>query len=325
MRGRGRPCYDGALMSERQKAVLALIVVLLLWCLPTVFVKFFMPYYDPFTQNFFRYASGALFMLPLLVWRLRSQRRSLARRELWRLMIPTLPNVVHQTGWVFAMQWVYPALTSFLNKSSILFAAVMAYLFFPEERWVFRSGRFVGGMLLTVAGTLGLALLRPDLGEMKINAAVLLVVFSASMWATYSVTVKKIAPSIGSTISFATVSVYTTVVLLVPALIWGDLSAWMRAPWQVNVLVVLSGVLCIGLGHTLYYYALKVIGVSICATTLLVTPVGTLLLSKWIFDEQLTPGQIVSGVILLAGGALTMMAKEKPPVAVAKAAEAAHA
>ncbi len=313
-------------MSERKRAVLALVVVLLLWCLPTVFVKYLMAYYDPFTQNFLRYASGALFMLPLLVWRLRAERRALNKRELWRLVIPTLPNVVHQTGWVFAMQWVYPALTSFLNKSSILFAAVMAYLFFPEERWVFRSGRYLGGVVLTILGTIGLALLRPDLAEMKINAAVLLVVFSAAMWATYSVTVKKIAPSIGSTISFATVSVYTTVALLVPALIWGDLSQWMRAPWHVNLILVLSGILCIGLGHTLYYYALKVIGVSICATMLLITPVGTLLLSRWLFGERMTAGQVMAGVILLVGGAFTMMAKERPtPLAVTKAAEAADA
>jgi drug/metabolite transporter (DMT)-like permease len=299
-------------MTERQKAVLALAAVLVLWSLPTLFVKYLMPHYDPFTQNFLRYASGTAFMLPLLALRLRRDRRLLDGRNALRLLWPTVPNILHQTGWVFAMQWVYPALTSFLNKSSILFAAVMAYALFPEERWLYRSRRFVGGALLCVAGTLGLALLRPDLAEMKINLAVLLVVLSASMWAAYSVAVKKVASGIGSTVSFAVVSIYTTAALAVPAAVWGELGSWRHAPWHVNVVLVLSGVLSIGLGHTLYYHALKVLGVSVCATMLLLTPVGTMVLSRWFFAEHLTAGQLVSGLVLLAGGALTLLAKEKP-------------
>lgn len=313
-------------MTERQKGVLALIAVLILWSLPTLFVKYLMAYYDPFSQNLLRYASGTALMLPWMMWRLRRQRRWLGRREVLRLLWPTLPNVLHQTGWVVALQWVYPALTSFLNKSSILFAAVMAWAFFPEERWLYRSGRFLAGILFCILGTLGLALLRPDLAEMKINIAVLLILLSALMWALYSVTVKKFASDTGPAISFAVVSVYTTLLLVPPTLAWGDLARWREAPWQVNTVLVLSGVLCIGLGHTLYYYALKVIGVSVCATMLLLTPLGTMLLSLWFFGEQLTSGQIASGLILLGGGALTLLAAGRPtPVAVARAAEAADA
>jgi drug/metabolite transporter (DMT)-like permease len=313
-------------MTERQKAWVALAVVLVLWCTPTLFVKFLMPHYDPFAQNFLRYSSGVVLMLPLLAWQQRQKPATLGKRQLLRLLWPTLPNVLHQTGWVFALQWLNPAFTSFLNKSSILFAAVMAYAFFPEERWLFRSRRFLSGVFLCTAGTAGLSLLRHDIGELKINFAVILVLGSAAMWATYSVTVKKVAAEIGSTASFAVVSVYTTIGLLVPVLLWSDIGSWRHAPWHVNMVLILSGMLCIGLGHTLYYYALKVIGVSVCATMLLLTPLGTLLLSRWLFGETLTAGQLVSGVILLAGGALTVLAGKRPaPVVVAKAAEAADA
>ena len=34
-----------------------------------VFVKYLLPHFDPFTQNFYRYASSAVFLLPWLVWR----------------------------------------------------------------------------------------------------------------------------------------------------------------------------------------------------------------------------------------------------------------
>lgn len=313
-------------MTERQKAWVALAIVLVLWCTPTLFVKFLMPYYDPFAQNFLRYASGVALMLPLLAWQQSRKPVALGKRQLLRLLWPTVPNVLHQTGWVFALQWLNPAFTSFLNKSSIFFAAIMAYAFFPEERWLFRSRRFLWGVFLCIAGTAGLSLLRRDIGELTINVAVLLVLMSAAMWATYSVTVKKVAAEMGSTASFAVVSVYTTLGLLPPVLLWSDIGSWQHAPWHVNVVLVLSGMLCIGLGHTLYYYALKVIGVSVCATMLLLTPLGTLLLSRWFFGETLTAGQLASGVLLLTGGALTVLVREKPaPVVVTKAAEAADA
>ena len=313
-------------MTERQKGVAALVTVVLLWSTPTLFVKYLLPYYDPYSQNFLRYASGVVFMIPLLLRRLRQQRKKLTRAELWRLMIPTVPNVIHQTGWVVALQWVNPAFTSFLNKSSMLFAAVMAYVFFPEERWLFHSRRFLAGVVMTIAGTLGLSLLRPDLHNMQVNFAVILILMSATMWATYSVAVKKFAADIGPTVSFSVVSIYTTVLLLPPVLFVSDISRWGQAPWHVNLILIVSGVLSIGLGHTLYYYALNTLGVSVCATMLLLTPVGNMILSRWLFHEQLTNGQFLSGIILLAGGSLTLTAREKPAAqAVAKAAEAADA
>lgn len=69
--------------------------------------------------------------------------------------------------------------------------------------------------------------------------------------------------------------------------------------------MVVSGITLIGLAHTLYFYAIKRLGVSICATMMLTTPQGTAVLSRWMFGERLTTGQ-------WAGGALTLLAKEKP-------------
>ena len=155
--------------------------------------------------------------------------------------------------------------------------------------------------------------------------AVVLVLFSALMWATYGTTVKKLTPNIGSRVSFGVISLYTTVWLLPPALIWGDLGLWLKTPWQINLILILSGVLCIGISHPLYYFALKELGLSVCATMLLTTPLGALLLSHLLFGEVLTSGQIIFGLLLLVGGALTLLATGRtPPLNVAKAAEPAE-
>ncbi|MBI4026939.1 MAG: DMT family transporter [Verrucomicrobia bacterium] len=307
---------------QRRKAILALMLVLALWCTPTVFVKYLMPYYDPFTQNFLRYASSALFLLPWLFRQIARGESGLGRRELLRLLWPSIPNVISQTSWPLALKWLYPAFVSLFSKSSIFFSCALAFIFFHEERWLFRSRRFLIGLMLTLVGTLGLALFRPDLDKMKMNLAVLLVLLSSFMWASYSTAVKKFASDIGSRISFAVISLYTTALLLPPMLIWGDPGLVFRAPWHVNVILVVSGILCIGISHPLYFHALKELGVTVCATMLLSTPVGVLLLSHWMFGEVLTPGQAIFGIVLLLGGALTILVGGRPPpLNVAKPAE----
>jgi drug/metabolite transporter (DMT)-like permease len=294
-------------MTERQKGIGALAFVLVAWSFSSPVVKYLMPYYDPWTQNAYRYLAGMLTLLPVLAHRW----QRLNRRALSLLIVPAIPNVVHQTAWVVALLWIYPALASFLNKSSVLFAALMAYALFPEERWLFRSKRFLGGLALCVAGTLGLALWRPDLHEMKINLGVVLALVAAAGWAMYSVAAKRAAAEIGPTMSFAVVSVYTTAALVPMALAWGDLRHFSVVPWRVNAIMIVSGIVLIGLAHTAYFYAIQRLGVSVCATMLLMTPLGTTLLSRWMFGERLTAGQLAGGAMLLAGGALTLLAKEK--------------
>jgi len=314
-------------MSERQKAILALVGVLLAWSLSSVFVKYLIRAgYDAHTQNFYRYAAGTLAVLPFLLRRVRQPGVQLNRRLLLLLILPAIPNLTHQVSWTMALNWIDPGLASFLNKSSVLFAAVLAFLLFREERWLFRSGRFVSGLLLTILGTLGLALLHPGLGDKQTNTGVILVLIAAFSWALYSVAAKVPTAEAGSTVAFGIVGVYTTVVLLPVALHWGDLGRWHTMPWHVNAIMIFSGVLCIGLAHTLYYYAMRVLTVSVCATMLLTTPLGTLLISRWLFNEQMTAGQVVSGIILIAGGFLTLLArKQTTQPEVARAAEAADA
>ena len=309
-------------MTDRQKGLGALAVVLVAWSFSTPVVKYLMPYYDPWTQNVYRYAAGMLTLLPLLVLRVRRMPGQLSGRTLLRLLVPTVPNIVQQTGWVVALLWIYPALAAFLNKSSVLFAALMAYFLFPEERWLFRSHRFIGGLALSLAGTLALALWRPDLDKMQINLGILLVLTSAAGWACYSVAAKRPAEELGSTVSFAVVSIYSTAAFVPMALAWGDLGHWRAVPWQVNAIMIVSGILCVGLAHTLYFYAIKKLSVSVCATMMLATPLGAMTLSWWMFGERLTGGQWVGGLMLLAGGALTLLAKEKPlPAELTQAAE----
>ena len=314
-------------MTERQKGIAALAIVLAAWSLSSVFVKYLIREgYDAHTQNFYRYLAGTLAVLPFLMRRVRREGVKLNRRLLWLLLLPTLPNLSHQISWTVSLNWINPGLAAFLNKSSVLFAALLAFALYPGERWLFRSKRFLMGLSLTIFGTIGLGLMRGDLHDFQANVGVGLVLVAAVSWALYSVAAKKPTDVAGPTVAFGMVGIYTTVACFLVALRWGDLGRWGRAPWHVNAIMIGSGILCIGVAHTLYYYAMRVLTVSVCATMLLTTPLGTLLISRWLFQEQMTAGQVVSAGVLMVGGFLTLLAKqEQTSPEVARAAESADA
>jgi len=300
------------MMTERQMGMMALLTALVSWTMSSPFVKYLVQNgYDPHTQNFYRYAAGTLLVMPFLWMRLRQRKQNLSWSLVRRCTGPAIPNIVHQVSWVSAMWWIYPAFAAFLTKSSVLFAAAMVFWLFPEERWLFRSARFVSGLILCLAGTAGLALWRPDLGSAEVNVGVALVLVAAAAWAVYSVSVKRLSREVGSTVSFGIVGVHTTAGLFLIALVWGDLGHWREASWQANAVLIGSGMLCIGLAQTMYYVALRTLGVAVCATMLLTTPLGTMVVSRFWFGEELTTGQLGSGLMLLAGGALTLLAKER--------------
>ncbi|MCX7886276.1 MAG: DMT family transporter [Verrucomicrobiae bacterium] len=313
-------------MTERQKGILALLVVLVAWSLSSVFVKYLIHAgYGPHTQNFYRYAAGTAVLVPFLLRRFRRTAAWPSRRTLLWLLAATVPNLSHQICWTVSLNWIHPGLSSFLNKSSVLFAALLAFTFYAEERWLLRSKRYIAGLVLTLLGTIGLSVLRGDLNRMQANVGVGLALLAGLSWATYSVMVKRPSGEVGSTVSFAIVGIYTTLVLLVIAIGWGELGHWKRAPWQANAIMIFSGVLCIGAGHTFYYYAMQRLTVSVCTTVLLTTPMGTLWISRWLFGERMTAWQIVSGLVLILGGILTLLAREKKePSLIAQATEAAE-
>ena len=76
----------------------------------------------------------------------------------------------------------------------------------------------------------------------------------------------------------------------------------------------MSAVLCITLAHVLYYVAIREIGVALSQTLQLLSPLGALALSAWIFHERLSHAQLWCAAILLFGAFLAT--RVKPPVAV---------
>jgi len=303
-------------LSEGYAAVFATIVI---WSTPSLFQYYLNRYYDPWAQNFYRYLVACLAVAPLLIYRVQRGAPQLNWRAVKICFIPCLPNVIHQITQVMALFYMGPGVYTIFTRASVIFTALLALAFFPEERRVIRQWQFQSGTVLGLIGAFGVVWFQPGWKSGHIALPGLFIAFTATFcWALYGILVKRPSAQLGSIRSFGLISLITSVLLFPLTLAFGKVGTPLHAGAHVNLVLIISAVSCITLAHILYYVAIREIGVALAQTLQLLCPAGALGLSAWIYGERLTHAQLWSAAILLLGAFLAMRVK---PVATTEAAE----
>jgi drug/metabolite transporter (DMT)-like permease len=303
-------------LSEGYAAVFATILI---WSTPSLFQYYLNRYYDPWAQNFYRYLVACLAIAPFLIYRIRRGAPPLNWRAVMICFIPCLPNVIHQITQVMALFYMGPGVYTIFTRASVIFTALLALAFFPEERHVIRQWQFQLGTVLGLIGAFGVVWFQPGWKSGHIALPGLFIAFTATFcWALYGILVKRPSAQLGSIRSFGLISLITSVLLFPLTLAFGKVGTPLYAGAHVNLVLIISAVSCITLAHILYYVAIREIGVALAQTLQLLCPAGALGLSAWIYGERLTHAQLWSAAILLLGAFLAMRTK---PVATTEAAE----
>jgi drug/metabolite transporter (DMT)-like permease len=303
-------------LSEGYAAVFATVLI---WSTPSLFMYYLNRYYDPWAQNFYRYLVACVAIAPLLVYRAHRGASPLEWRAVMMCLIPCLPNVVHQVTQVVALFYMGPGVYTIFTRASVIFTALLALAFFPEERRVIRQWQFQVGTLLGLIGAFGVVWFQPGRETEHMKLPGLFIAFTATFcWALYGVLIKRPSMQLGPIRSFGLVSLITSILLLPLTFAFGKIAAPLHAGPQANLILIVSAVTCITLAHVLYYVAIGEIGVALAQTLQLLCPALALGLSAWIYGERLTPAQIWSAAILLLGAFLAMRVK---PVATTETAE----
>jgi len=303
-------------LSEGYAAVFATIVIC---STPSLFQYYLNRYYDPWAQNFYRYLVACLAIAPLLIYRIQRGDPLLNWRAVVICFIPCLPNVIHQITQVMALFYMGPGVYTIFTRASVIFTALLALAFFPEERHVIRQWQFQLGTVLGLIGAFGVVWFQPGWKSGHIALPGLFIAFTATFcWALYGILVKRPSAQLGSIRSFGLISLITSVLLFPLTLAFGKVGTPLHAGAHVNLVLIISAVSCITLAHILYYVAIREIGVALAQTLQLLCPAGALALSAWIYGERLTHAQLWSAAILLLGAFLAMRVK---PVATTEAAE----
>ena len=309
LRGRTNP-------SEGYAAVLATVLI---WSTPSLFQYYLNRYYDPWAQNFYRYVVACLAIAPLLIYRIQRGAPRLNWRAVIICFVPCLPNVVHQITQVMALFYMGPGVYAIFTRASVIFTALLALAFFPEERSVIRQWQFQLGTLLGLIGAFGVVWFQPGWKSGHIALPGLFIAFTATFcWALYGILVKRPSRELGSIRSFGVISLITSVLLLPLTFAFGKIGTPLHAGSHVNLILIISAVSCITLAHVLYYVAIREIGVALAQSLQLLCPAGAMGLSAWIYGERLTHAQIWSAAVLLIGAFLAMRVR---PAAVIESAE----
>jgi drug/metabolite transporter (DMT)-like permease len=289
---------------------LAVFATVVIWSTPSLFQFYLIPYYEPWSQNFYRYLVAFLAVLPFVLLRFRSGGPRLDASVFLACLVPSLPNVVHQITQTVALYHMGPGVYAIFGRSSVIFTALLALIFFPEERGIIRQWQFQVGTGLGLIGAIGVVRFQQGWQTGAVPLRGFALAFTASLcWALYSVLVKRPSARLGPIRSFGVISFITSTLLLPLTILFGKIETPLHVDGRISLILIISAVTCITLAHVLYYIAIRKVGVALSQTLQLLCPLFALGLSTWIFGEHLTRLQIVSAIVLLAGAFLAMQVK----------------
>lgn len=293
---------------------IALAAAVVIWSAPAIFQFWLAKTFDPWTQNFYRYAAGLLAMTPFVALSYAKRAFSIDRKELAGCLVAAIPNASHQVLQTMAVVLVWPGIYALLGRSSVLVTAVLAVLFFPDERWITKSFKFQLGVSLGLLGVAGLVWPSGSGSPILPVRGLVFAFGAAASWGVYAVFVKKFAARGGPMVGSWTIGAFTVALLVPPMIAWGDFAAILHADAWTNFVLIFSGVLSIGVGHWLYYVAIRDLGAAPSQTGLLLCPLGTMILSSFLFGESFRGEQILAGAILLLGSFFALSARPASPL-----------
>ncbi len=200
------PSHRSVNLSKGYSAIFATVFI---WSLPSLFMFYLNRYYDPWAQNFYRYSVACIAIAPLVLYRINRGGPRIDLRAVKLCLLPCLPNVVHQVTQVMALFYVGPGVYTIFTRASVIFTALLALAFFPEERVVIRQWQFQLGTLLGLIGAFGVIWFQANAGSHEQHVALpgLFIAFTATIcWALYGVLIKRPSAELGPIRSFGLVS-----------------------------------------------------------------------------------------------------------------------
>jgi drug/metabolite transporter (DMT)-like permease len=292
----------------------AMVLTLLGWSSVPLFLRHFAESIDVWSSNGWRYGFAALLWAPLIVV-MRGRGRLPA--GIWRdAVVPSAINSLSQVVFVAAHYQIEPGVLSFGLRSQLVFAAVGAYLLFPSERGVIRSFSYLLGGVLLLTGTAGALFLSDEPIRAGDAFGIALAVASGMLFAAYGLSVRACMHRHGSAIAFAVISQYTAGAMVALMFVFGREAGLTVASILSGadvVLLLLSSVIGIALGHVLFYMSIARLGVAVSSGVLQLHPFVVAVGSLAIFDERLTPAQWAGGAVALVGAALMLRRQTARP------------
>lgn len=234
--------------------------------------------------------------------------------NLWRAaIVPSLFNAAAQVCFGIAPYMVGPGLMTFSMRLQIVFLTAGAALFFAAERRIIRSAGFLVGMSMVIIGTCITLALKPGGLGGGTAAGVTISIAAGFLYAAYGLAVRHFMHGMKPFTAFAAVSQYTALIIVILMLIYGrdaGLGALELSTPQLSLLL-LSSIIGIGLGHTMYFASIARLGLAVSAGVVQLQPITVSIGSYFLFGEVLTGGQWAGGVVAIAGAGVMLYTQNR--------------
>lgn len=203
---------------------------------------------------------------------------------------------------------VGPGLMTFSMRLQIVFLTAGAAILFVAERRIIRAPGFLIGMSMVIIGTCITLALKPGGLGGGTAAGVAVSIAAGFLYAAYGLSVRHSMHGMKPFPAFAAVSQYTAAVIVILMLIYGKdagLSALDLSSGQFSLLL-LSSIIGIGLGHTMYFASIARLGLAVSAGVVQLQPITVSIGSYFLFGEILTQGQWAGGIVAIAGAGVML-------------------
>lgn len=283
--------------SRRSLALGMLVATMIVWGSTFVITKAAAQDIAPMMLATLRFCTAAIVLLPY-AW-LKGNWQSLPRPLPWGALFGMALTGIA----TFTIAFNYALVYGSASQGALIYAlvpaavAVAAVLFLKERMSKLR----IAGIVLSIAGV-GLVALggesdssspQPLLGAIWMIGAVL-------SWAAYTIFAKRLADA-DQAVTIALVSVLGTLMLVPLAAIELSHAPWHAPSRQAWVGVAFLGVAASALAYIAYGYALRELEASLVGAFINLDPLVGVLTAVLFLGETLRSGQMLGGVIALAG------------------------
>ena len=297
-------------MSRKTKALLMNLLAIIFWSVAPAMIHYVKNFYTINFQNFSRYLVSLILLWPFFFL---SQGPGKAWKAVKRIpaMLPKLLviagiNYLFQETYTYGIFKLLPGIFTLILQSQILFSVFFAFLFFPDEKQTLRNRTFIIGLITAVTGVILTIAGGENIGKLEISLGILFSLISAASWSLLGTLIKKWLPDIPASLSIASVFTIVTPLFLITYIVSAGSFVIPHASAAMWAIMLTSGFLGVGLGQSLYYRSVPVLGISMVSSLGLLIPFLAGIVSFLVFGETLTVWQLAGGALLISGSYLVI-------------------
>lgn len=286
-----------ATASRDWRTPLELTLLGAIWGCSFLFMRVAVPSFGPYALVEVRLLLGALVLLPFL-WKARAQFP--ARRWRWLVPIGLINSAIPFVLFAWAAQRAPAAIGAICNAMTVLFAALIAFLFFGEKIGLRRA------LALLVGFTGVVVLATAKVSGLSIGAAVIAGSLAALLYGLGVNLVKRHMTGLPPAASAAATLGSAALVMLPMAV-----THWPEAPipalsWACAIAL---GVVCTGFAFLMFYRLIARIGPARASTVTYLVPMFGALFAWLFLGEPVTLAMLIAGALILGSVAVSQRSR----------------